>query len=165
MPLQVRAERLTSDSFAPFGQVLGPGLGSSRLIRDGAVQLTRTPPCLEHADEACTASVDIYVVAGETAPVECSCIERHPLSAQLFVPMTSGRWLVAVWPEGPAGPVRSFVAESGQGIVYARGLWHQGIVALDQEVTFLSMMFRGEDTKDTVFETLSRPVSIETPQG
>ena len=86
--IPIAAEPLAPEAFAPFGQVLGPGIGESRLIRDGDVRLTRVPPCLDHAEAAFRADVDIYEVGGVAAPVACARIERHPLSAQLFMPQT-----------------------------------------------------------------------------
>lgn len=160
-PHRICAEPLTAGAFAPFGQVLGPGIGASRLIRDGAVRLTATPPCLDHCDTARTASIDIYEVTGVPTPVLCTQVERHPLSAQMFMPITPGRWLITVWPDAPDTAPRAFVAGAGQGVVYARGLWHQGIVALDRDMQFLSMMFRGDGTQDTEFRALPRPVAIE----
>ncbi|WP_168193178.1 ureidoglycolate lyase [Rhodophyticola sp. CCM32] len=165
-PIRLRAEPLTSDDFAPFGQVLGPGIGASRLIRDNTVRLTNTPSCLTHTDAATRAEIDIYEVTGKASPVVCTRIERHPLSAQMFVPQMSvssahACWMVAVWPDGPEGPVRAFVARAGQGVVYKRGIWHQGIIALEIDMQFVSMMFRGDDTQDTEFHTLSRAVAFE----
>lgn len=165
-PIRLQAQPLTSANFAPFGQVLGPGIGDSRLIRDGAVQLTHAPSCLTHSDLATRTQIDIYEVTGETSPVMCTRIERHPLSAQMFVPRmllsgTQTRWLIAIWPDGSDGSPQAFVAEAGQGIVYKQGVWHQGIVALGADMQFLSMMFRGEGTQDTEFHTLRRAVAFE----
>jgi ureidoglycolate lyase len=67
-------------------------------------------------------------------------LERHPLGSQAFIPMSSQPFLVVVAPAGdapePQRP-RCFLAAPGQGVNYARGIWHHPLIALDAPSDFL----------------------------
>ncbi|MEM9780826.1 MAG: ureidoglycolate lyase, partial [Pseudomonadota bacterium] len=59
-------------------------------------------------------------------PYRLEMLERHPLGAQAFLPMTQNPFLVIVAPdaEGRPGPPRAFLTAPGQGVNYHRGTWH-----------------------------------------
>jgi len=81
-------------------------------------------------------------------------LERHPYTNQAFIPMgtgaslsdqlleTQGRaYLVVVATNGDDDKpdletLRAFVAHTGQGIVYNRGVWHHPMVTLETTIDF-----------------------------
>ena len=157
----IQAEPLTPEGFAPFGHVARPGLGAVKTIRDGAVRLSKSTTAFDHLPDAPGAALDFYEVQPEVGHLTARVVERHPRSSQLFCPMGTGRWLVAVWPDGPDGAPLAFVAGPQDVVTYAPGLWHHGIVALDQPACFASLMWKGEDASgDTEFCDLPAPCAI-----
>ncbi len=69
--------------------------------------------------------------------------ERHPLGSQSFVPLSGRPYLVAVAPAGDfdVSGVRVFRAAAGQGVHYAKGVWHHFLLVL----TLVSLLFLRDD--------------------
>jgi len=94
-----------------------------------------------------------------------SRVERHPHSAQLFMPLTGGRYLVAVCKSDACGaPVPStfaaFIARRTQGIAYRPGVWHMPIAALDENADFLMFMWESAGAEDCETRALERAVQV-----
>ncbi|KAI8874394.1 ureidoglycolate hydrolase [Ramicandelaber brevisporus] len=89
-------------------------------------------------------------------------LERHPYSSQMFVPMArtspAARYLVVVSntihrgadaenggvdePDmNSEGSLRAFIANATQGINYNAGTWHHPMVALDDTIEFLTLVY------------------------
>jgi ureidoglycolate lyase len=67
-------------------------------------------------------------------------LERHPLSSQLFMPLSAAPFLVVVAPPGEnvdRTSVRAFVTNGAQGVNYRRGTWHHPVIALANPSEFL----------------------------
>ena len=132
---EIKAEELTSEGFAAFGDVIERDPDASVAINSGDV--------LRHHD---LANVDVTADGGRpvisifqvlkpaTLPFRLRLMERHLLSSQAFVPLAGSTYLVAVAPPGPApetDAVRCFVARDGTGINLHPGVWHHPLIALD----------------------------------
>ncbi len=118
-------EPLTSDAFAPFGEVLD-ATGDFRLINEGL--------CRRHHDRATLdfgadgrAGISIFLAQPRALPHDFDLIERHPDGSQAFLPMTQHPFLVIVT-ESPQATPRAFLTAPGQGINLRRGTWH-GVLA------------------------------------
>jgi ureidoglycolate lyase len=159
----MNVEPLTPENFAPYGHVIRSGVGATKDIRGGDVTLTKSLGEMEHAPIAATPALDIYDVQPANLTFAATKIEYHPHTAQLFSPMDVSRWLAAVWPEGPNGPMRAFLARPGDAIFYHPNVWHHGVVAWDRPAKFLSFMWRSGRSDDTVFEDLPVPITISCP--
>ncbi len=152
---------LTPATFAPFGRVLQPGLGSVKRIRYGAVRLSQNPDFLDRDADAVDLALDFYDVAPHGARLDAVQAERHPHSAQLFVPLAEARYLVVVWPMHPDAHARAFVGGPGQAVIYKPGIWHHGIVAIERQTPFASLLWRTKTGNDTEFFALPKPVVID----
>lgn len=66
-------------------------------------------------------------------------VERHPLGSQAFIPMGRFPFLVIIAEDdgGKPKPPRAFITVDGQGVNYARNVWHHPLLALDHESRFL----------------------------
>jgi ureidoglycolate lyase len=161
-PALITPVLLTPDAFAPFGRVLQPGLGAVKTIRDGAVRLSQNPDFLDHDGDAVDLALDFYDVAPHGARLDAVQAERHPHSAQLFVPLVEARYLVVVWPQRPdSADALAFIGGPGQAVIYKPGIWHHGIVAIARQTSFASLLWRTKTGGDTEFVTLPSPVGID----
>ena len=147
---------LTAEAFAPFGAVV-PLSGDARRVRaDGAFE--RLPGASEPRLWVATLQQAV------TLPLVVTTLERHPLSAQTFLPLNGRAYLVVVCgadAHGAPDPttLRAFEAAPDQGVTYARGVWHHGLTALAAPARFVvCMSFSGQD--DDVFVPLARPVRL-----
>lgn len=96
-------------------------------------------------------------------PLVLTMLEKHPMSTQVFVPMTSGRYLVVV-ADGEGAPdlatVHAFVAEGGVGVGYAPGVWHHPMIALDAPIDFSCLVWEDGSALDCVVHTLDAPLTV-----
>ena len=155
--------RLTSEAFAEFGHIGRAGEGVTKSIRGGTALLTRSPAMFAHDALAVDLALDFYEVQAEAEVLRAAEAERHPHSAQMFVPMSVDRYLVVVWKEHPErSPSPSvFVAGPRDVVVYKPGVWHHGIIAVAGDALFASAMWRTRGGTDAEFLTLPAPLDID----
>lgn len=144
-------------AFAPFGALIEPPqtAGDRRMFSDWVAPV-----------EGLSLQFHINSVAPMAVPAVLDQVERHPHSAQAFVPMDVSRYLVVVMPStedgrpDPAG-VSCFAMPGNIGVVYRRGVWHAGIMVLDRPGNFAVLMSRGAP-HDDLFCAIP-PLSIAMP--
>lgn len=140
MPKTLIPQALTSENFAPFGEVIESAAGSTE-----AMNAAR----FERFDDLCgiemsnggrvTVSIARCLVPS-SLPYRIDMLERHPLGSQAFVPLTPARMVVVVAPVGESvasGELCAFVSNGRQGINYRRGTWHMPLIAFDAGQEFL----------------------------
>ena len=156
----VTIEPLTAASFAPFGIVVAHA---------GAARRHYFPEALEHSPEAAQASFWVSRVDAVThLPLAVTMMERHPHTAQTFLPLRGGRYLAVVAASDRQGrpdlaTTRAFLATRNQGVTYHRDVWHCGMTVLDAPSEFAVLMHKTGRDDDDVFLDLPRPFSIELP--
>jgi ureidoglycolate lyase len=155
--MTIVAKPLTSEEFAPFGDVLAPPADFGRNYFDQGLRTLRP-----------TARPSLAVSHAkflQTLPLESQVMERHEFSSQSFVPLDVSRWLVIVAPtDSDGGPDPShavaFVAGPGQGVTYHVGTWHHPLTLLDRPGRFAVFMWRDGTTTDEEFRTLATPFTV-----
>jgi len=150
------ARPLTREAFAPFGRVLeissdlGEGvsvnMGTARRFNDVLDVENRRPNAkLNIAAFRCQPSKP-----GSFPVVE---VEKHPHSAQLFVPLNATRYMVAV-AHGEDAPdldtLQVFLAHGRQGVCYGPGIWHQPMIVFDVETDFTCFVWEDGTAEDCV---------------
>jgi ureidoglycolate lyase len=154
---QVLLKPLTADEFAPFGNVVQLGDGPRRQHVTGAVERT------EHAIEP-----QLWIATVQQAvilPLTLKALERHPFSAQTFIPLNGCPYLVVVCLTDDSGmpdvqTLQAFRASGDQGVTYKRNVWHHGLSVLEARAQFVvSMAFTGEQNDD-VFTPLETTIEL-----
>ncbi len=138
--MKVPAAPLTAAAFAPFGQVIEAAGNQSFPINQGTCARFHDLARLELDTASGRAGLSIFRARPVSLPFTVRMLERHSLSSQAFMPLTARRYLVVVAPGGKTpdpATVRAFLAGPGQGVNYARGVWHHPLLALDAEADFL----------------------------
>lgn len=115
---------LTAQDFAPFGQVLEATGTPDKIINQGL--------CGRYHDRANIdivegrAGLSLFKAQARPFPIQLEMVERHPLGSQAFLPLSMDPFIVVVAPDedGAPGPPRAFLTTPGQGVNYARGIWH-----------------------------------------
>ncbi len=121
---RISVETLTTEAFAPFGDVLDAAGEPDRLINRGLCARYHDRARLDFTDGR--AGLSIFHAVPRSLPYRLDLVERHTLGSQAFVPMTLQPFLVIVAPDvggTPATP-RAFLTAPGQGINLHRGTWH-----------------------------------------
>ena len=158
--MQLRAEALTAERFAPFGQVFRAPSEPGRIYLDEHLATARPGwrPSLSVSRSGPPASL----------PLVATRMERHAYSTQSFVPLQPARYLILVAPNaadgGPdAGHARAFIAAPGQCITYAMNTWHHPMTVLDAPAGFAIMMWRDGGPDDEHWHELGEPITILPP--
>jgi ureidoglycolate lyase len=116
----LRPHPLTTEAFAPFGDVLD-ATGDFRLINQGMCQRHHDRARLDFGDAG--PGISIFHAEPRALPYTFDLIERHPEGSQAFLPMTEHPFLIIVAPDLQAEP-RAFLTNGAQGINLYRGTWH-----------------------------------------
>lgn len=162
MTITLKPQPLTSERFAPYGDVI-----ESTINRTAAMNATR----FDRVDDLCAIEMsDSGRVAVSIArcriatslPHRIDMVERHPLGSQAFVPLTPCRMIVVVAPPEEsveASDLRAFVSNGRQGINYHRGTWHMPLIAFDAGQEFL-IIDRATDAPNCYEHSLDEPVML-----
>ncbi len=158
--IALEAIPLTAAAFSSFGDVLDTE-GAHTLINNGTTLQFPDLAQIDVSSEGGRPRVSIYRATPYGTPLSVMRLERHPLSSQLFMPLSSEPFLVIVG-EGkdsiaPSG-VQAFVTNGHQGINYHRGTWHHPLLALGHETEFLVIDREGPGDN---CEEFSFPAEIE----
>ncbi len=137
---RVEPEALTAAAFAPFGDVVAAATAAEVMaINDGHTQRYHDLARLDLNRDQGQPLLSLFRSTPLPMPLRIESLERHPLSSQLFYPLSGRPYLVIVAPPGDfdASAIRVFLASPEQGVNYAAGTWHHYSLALEAESDFL----------------------------
>jgi ureidoglycolate lyase len=132
------AEPLTREAFAPFGEVVEVEGAELHMINEGTTKRFHALGHVDAASEGGRPVVSLFRASYREMRVRM--LERHPLSSQLFYPLSQHDWLVVVGlgSEQPdLASLRCFRATGVQGVNYARNIWHHTVLILQSAQDFL----------------------------
>jgi len=138
---------LTRESFAPYGDVIQVAQSEHRTINQGWAERYLGMANLDTTRDGGAPALGIVRAEPRPMPLRVQVMERHPLASQAFVPLAPRAFLVVVArPGDPPGPkdLRAFRTTAGQGVNYARGVWHHPLIAIDHTTDFLVIDREGE---------------------
>jgi ureidoglycolate lyase len=153
-------EPLSPAAFALFGDVAERPIDTRRCY---------LPVATGRADDA--GSFTFWISSAATVgvlPLQLTTLERHPFSAQTFVPLGATNYLATVCAAAPDGgpdltTLRCFIAGPHQSVTFARNVWHAPMTVLDSMMEFavaICLTGRGDDD---VFLSLEADVRIASP--
>jgi ureidoglycolate lyase len=159
------AQPLTQAAFAPFGEVLSFDPAQARPVNDGRAMRADCGLALDSGGREDHPVLAIYRARGEELPFVLTTFERHPLSSQVFVALTAARFLIVVAPASADGlpdptQARAFVGMRGEGVNYARNVWHAPITAIGQEGDFLMLMWERGMPEDCILHAVAHPLLV-----
>ncbi len=146
--ITLRAEPLSGDRFAPYGQVI-------ETSRDGAEAMNAAR--FERFDDLCDVDliddgrVSVSIArcrTPTTLPLQLDMLERHPLGSQAFIPLSPCKIVIVVAPPGEAvdtSALRAFVTNGRQGFNYRRGTWHMPLISFAAGQEYLIIDRGGKD--------------------
>jgi ureidoglycolate lyase len=138
----LKAEPLTAEVFAPFGDVIQTAGRAPRVINEGTCERFDDLASVDVLANGGRPLMSIFKAAPRPLPFEVRVLERHPLSSQAFYPLDGVPFLVVVADDGDAGTpwsnrIRAFRAAGDQGVSYRRNTWHHPLLAIGQTSHFL----------------------------
>ena len=154
----IKAEPLTTENFAAFGEVI---------VHKREDRLQTIDQVFAADGQGIRPSLAlIWIASPGGSPVTVEKLERHPHSAQGFLPLQNGRCLVVACASMPDGSpdfstIRAFVSAAGEGVLYGRNVWHKGITPIEDDAHFAMAMMKTDGGADTEFATLQPVVQVE----
>jgi ureidoglycolate lyase len=137
----VRAQPLSRESFAAFGDVIETEGAAHYTINAGWAERFHDLATLDVTAQSGKPTVSIFRSKPRPLPAALTLMERHCLSSQSFVPLSSIPFLVVVAAAGNApadmAALHAFVSNGRQGVSYHRGTWHHPLLAIEQLSDFL----------------------------
>ncbi|MET0709894.1 MAG: ureidoglycolate lyase [Tardiphaga sp.] len=156
----VTPEPLSAAAFARFGDV------AERPID---VRRRYLPTAQDRSEEAATATLWISSAARlGTLPLQLTTLERHPYTAQTFIPLGSGSYLAIACASAADGTpdlatLRCFIAGAHQSVTFARNVWHHPMTVLGEAMEFAVAMGMTGREDDDVFVSLDADVRVTLP--
>jgi len=135
----LRMEPLTRAAFAPFGEVIELEGARHFPINGGTTERFHDLAAIDVSEAGGRPIVSVFRAQPRAWPVEIAMMERHPLGSQAFVPLDAAGYAVVVAPAGAFDPaqMRAFWAGRGQGVNYAKGVWHHPLLAFGRVSDFV----------------------------
>jgi ureidoglycolate lyase len=157
----MKIQKLTREAFAAFGDVITKEGAHHYPINNGTTERFHDLAQIDVADGHGKPLVSLMQSQPRQLPLEVTIMERHPLGSQAFIPLSNNPYLVLVAPHGVFNPhgLRPFLAQAGQGVNYAKGVWHHALVAL-YEVSEFIVIDRGGVGSNCEEVHLGEPVII-----
>ena len=151
--IDLSARPIDAAALAPFARVLDGPHG------------TLVPEVLEPGTVPGAPALTLLHPTASAEPPVITFLERHPHSAQTFLPLSVGRWLVAVAPTGTdglpdLGGLLAFHAGPGDAICIARDVWHAPLTVLDRPARFAMLMWKSATGTDGVVHRLPGPLRL-----
>lgn len=146
--IEIPIRPLSREAFAAYGDVIQVAESRHYTINQGWAERYADMARLDLLERGGKPNVGIVRAEPRPMPLKIKLMERHPLSSQAFIPLAPRPFLVVVAP--PGDPLRSesligFRTMAGQGVNYARGVWHHPLIALDQSTDFLVVDRHGKE--------------------
>ena len=157
----MKIEKLTREVFAPFGDLITLTGAQHYPINEGTTERFHDLALIDVSDQGGRPLISLFRCKSRVLPFEIRIMERHPLGSQAFWPLSRQPYLVIVAPRGEfdARRVRVFLAEEGEGVNYAKGVWHHGLFALYEESDFI-VVDRGGPGINCEEISLSEPILL-----
>lgn len=120
----IKTQPLTSEAFAPFGDVLSFDGAPDKMINQELCGRYHDRAQISISDGK--AGISLFDAVPRTLPYQLALLERHPLGSQAFVPMSANPFLVIVAPDegGKPGTPLAFITSAHMGVNYHANIWH-----------------------------------------
>jgi ureidoglycolate lyase len=155
---------LTSQAFAPYGDVLEVDPDRMRLINGGFTERYHALSSPQVIGEPLPIIFSIFRSPPRPFPYEVTMMERHPFASQSFTPLSGRPFLVAVSDDlnGVPGKPSVFLVGPHQGVNYFPNVWHHPLMPLQATSDFL--VVDRENPKDNYEEFFfGEPYLLEEP--
>lgn len=153
--------KLTRKAFAEFGDVISPEEADHFSINNGTTERYHDLARIDVGDSHGKPLISLFRGQPRQFPFEVTAMERHPLGTQAFIPLSRQPYLVVVAPRGDflSHALQAFLAKPGQGVNYAKGVWHHALIALNEVSDFI-VIDRGGPGSNCDEAQLVHPVTI-----
>jgi len=141
-------EPLTSEAFAPFGQVIVADDAAHHYpINNGMTERYHDLARVELGGAHPRPLISIFRGKPYSLPLDLKMVERHPFGSQAFFPLSPNPFLSIVAPDesGVPGLPRVFLVPPRHGVNIAMNTWHGVLTPLGDDACDFLIVDRGGD--------------------
>ncbi len=147
---------LSAAAFELFGEVV---------VHNGSARRHPIPTAFDREEGAEPTLWVSRIDEARNLPIRVTEMERHPFSAQTFLPIRCCAYVVVVAGSAADGlpdltTLRAFAARGDQGVTYRRNVWHAPLAVLDLPAEFAIVMAITGREEDTVLHRLRAPIMV-----
>lgn len=137
MTNSILARPLTSNAFAPFGDVIENIGAPDKIINQAMCGRYHDRAILDFSDGR--AGLSLFDGKPRKLPYVLDLVERHPKGSQAFIPLNNVPMIVTVAENlgDRPGKVHAFISQPGQAINLHRGIWHGVLAPLDAQGQYI----------------------------
>ncbi|WP_179999688.1 ureidoglycolate lyase [Acinetobacter sp. YH12239] len=153
----ITLQPLTSENFAPFGDVIACQGNDYFHINDAHTERYHALVTTEIIGDA-KAGISIFRnIQSTNIPFKISMLERHPHGSQAFIPMQGQKFLIVVAPvlnanQPDISNLQAFITNGSQGVNYRAGTWHHPLLTLESPSDFAVVDRIGSGSNCDVFK-------------
>jgi len=145
-------------ALAPYGQIIRPPTQPGERAFYTAWLADQHP--------GTTIRLHTNTVIPSTLPYAVHQLERHPRTAQIFVPLNVSRYVALVTSTDETGrpdpaAALAMIVPGDRGIVFARSVWHAGAAVLDHIGSFCVLQYRDDTPADDDILALTSPFDVQ----
>ena len=151
--IKLTPEKLTTENFSQFGEVISIENRESITINDGFANKYADLAQIDTQEENGQTSVHIFVAKKRQFPLQITMLEKHPFFSQTFIPRGNTPFIIVVSPpaeEPIIENIRVFISNGDQGISYSRGVWHFPLISINDNSQFIVIDRKHNTDLDTI---------------
>lgn len=150
---------IDAECFRPFGDVFDAEGEPDMIINAGRCGRHHNRVRLDF--DGGKAGISLFRTKAVEMPYSLTVMERHPLGAQAFIPMSEEPFLVVVAEDnnGRPGTLHAFKTAPRQGVSYLPNTWHAPLIALRDDAVF-AVVDRIGSGKNLEEYTYENPVTV-----
>ena len=156
---QLTARPIDAAIFRPFGDVFEAEGMPDMMINDGRCGRYHDRVRLDFGSGR--AGISLFRTRAVEIPYALTVMERHPLGAQAFIPMSEDPFIVVVAEDdgGKPGTLHAFVTRPRQGVSYLPNTWHAPLIALRDDALFavVDRIGKGDNLQEFTYDA---PVTV-----
>ena len=159
--IKLTAEKLTTENFSQFGQVISLEQKDFLIINNGYAKKYPDLATIDTQEHGGTTTVHIYVAKKRQFPLQINMLEKHPFFSQTFIPKDNQPFLVVVAPasdELNVEDIRAFISNGEQGVNYSRGVWHFPLISVKDDAQFIVIDRKHVIDSDDIEQCIVHPI-------
>ena len=159
--IKLTPEKLTTENFSQFGQVISLEQKDFLIINNGYAKKYPDLATIDTQEHGGTTTVHIYVAKKRQFPLQINMLEKHPFFSQTFIPKDNQPFLVVVAPasdEPNIRDIRAFISNGEQGVNYSRGVWHFPLISVKDGAQFIVIDRKHVIDSDDIEQCIVHPI-------
>tara|TARA_Y100000590_G_scaffold414194_1_gene510865 strand:+ start:2146 stop:2649 length:504 start_codon:yes stop_codon:yes gene_type:complete len=127
----LKAKKINSQNFKKFGEVINFNKNKYKYINNGFAKKFDNLAKIRILKNSGKVKFSIFISKPRKFPLKIEMLERHPLSTQLFFPISKYGFIVVVCAnknKPSINEIKSFIIPPNIGINYKIGIWHYPLI-------------------------------------